>query len=53
MPQVNAIDSKTNINTVWHGVIFVRYGIFKDAKFKFKMLFENFPKKPPKVYFMS
>ena len=38
---------------VWHGVVFVRYGIYKDAKFKFKMMFENFPKKAPKVYFMS
>ncbi len=33
--------------------MFVRYGIFKDAKFKFKMLFENFPKRPPQVFFMS
>ena len=38
---------------VWQGVVFVRYGIFKDAKFKFKMGFENFPKKVPKVQFVS
>lgn len=38
---------------MWHGVIFVRFGIFKDAKFKFKMLFESFPRRPPQVYFMS
>ncbi len=53
MPQANAIDSKYFIIVVWHGVVFVRFGLYKDAKFKFKMMFENFPKKPPKVYFMN
>lgn len=43
----------TPISIVWHGVVFVRFGLFKDAKFKFKMLFDEFPKKPPKVYFIS
>lgn len=38
---------------VWHGVVFVRFGLFKDAKFKFKILFDDFPKKAPKVYFIS
>lgn len=53
MPQMNAIDSKFILILVWHGVVFVRYGIFKDGKFKFRMVFENFPKRPPKVYFMN
>lgn len=43
----------TSLYVVWHGVVFVRYGIYKDAKFKFKIQFENFPQKAPKVYFMS
>jgi ubiquitin-protein ligase len=33
--------------------VFVRYGLFKDGKFKFKITFDNFPRRPPKVYFMS
>jgi hypothetical protein len=43
MPQSGSIDSNTFISIVWHGVVFVKYGIYKDAKFKFKILFENFP----------
>ena len=39
MPQINAVDGKNRNNIVWHGVVFVRFGIFKDAKFKFKVIF--------------
>lgn len=39
MPQTNAIDSKSHLILVWHGVVFVRYGIYKDGKFKFRMVF--------------
>ena len=38
---------------VWHGVLFVRYGLFKDAKFKFRIAFEHFPRKPPQVTFIG
>ena len=40
MPQINAVDGKNKNNIVWHGVVFVRFGIFKDAKFKFKVIFD-------------
>lgn len=53
MPQINTLDGTQSANSVWHGVVFVRFGIFKDGKFKFKILFDEFPKKPPKVYFMT
>ncbi len=53
MPQLDTLDSTIVLILVWHGVLFVRYGIFKDAKFKFKITFEHFPRKPPQVFFMS
>ena len=34
-------------------MLFVRYGLYKDAKLKFKITFEQFPRKPPKVMFVS
>ena len=42
-----------SLHSVWHGVLFVRFGIFKDAKLKFKMTFENFPRVAPRVFFVS
>ena len=53
MPQINTIDGTSLFYLVWHGVVFVRFGIFKDGKFKFRINFDDFPKKPPKVHFMS
>ena len=46
MPQLDTLE-------VWHGVLFVRFGLYKDAKLKFKITFEQFPRKPPKVMFVS
>ena len=34
-------------------MLFVRYGLFKDAKFKFKITFDDFPRLPPKVVFST
>lgn len=34
-------------------MLFIRYGLYKDAKLKFKMTFEQFPRRPPKVIFVS
>lgn len=31
----------------------MRYGLYKDAKLKFKITFEEFPRKPPQVMFVS
>ena len=31
----------------------MRHGIYKDGKFKFRIAFENFPNKAPKVTFVS
>ena len=53
MPQLNDLESKLISYAVWHGIVFVRYGLYKDAKYKFKITFDNFPRRPPKVYFMS
>lgn len=53
MPQLNNINSNSIIKLVWHGVVFVRYGIYKEGKFKFKIIFDGFPAKTPKVHFMS
>jgi ubiquitin-protein ligase len=33
--------------------VFVRYGIYKDARFKFRMTFEEFPRHAPQVHFVS
>ena len=38
---------------VWHGIYIVRSGPYKNGKFKFKITFDSFPRKPPKTYFMS
>lgn len=53
MPQMNTINGIYFNYIVWHGVVFVRYGIYKEAKFKFKITFDGFPVKPPKVYFIN
>lgn len=45
------VDTVTMI--VWHGLMMVRFGLYKDGRFKFRMHFEEFPQKPPKVYFIS
>ena len=31
----------------------MRYGLYKDAKLKFRITFEEFPRQPPKVSFLS
>ena len=46
MPQLDTLE-------IWHGVLFIRYGLYKDAKLKFKITFEQFPQKSPKVMFVS
>ena len=39
---------------IWHCVIMVRQGFYKEAKFKFIMQFTaEFPRAPPKVIFLS
>lgn len=48
-----------NINFViifieWHGIVFVRNGIYKDGKFKFYIEFpKEFPKSRPNLVFVS
>lgn len=39
--------------TEWHGVVFVRHGLYKEGRFKFKCSFREFPAKPPKLTFVS
>lgn len=53
MPQLDTLDSTPFSYKVWHGVLFVRYGLYKDAKLKFKVTFEHFPRKAPHVTFVS
>lgn len=53
MPQLDTLDSNDALISVWHGVLFVRYGLYKDAKLKFKITFEHFPRKAPQVTFIS
>ncbi|KAL4509155.1 hypothetical protein ABPG72_018086 [Tetrahymena utriculariae] len=37
---------------VWHGIIFVRNGLYKNGKFKFEMTFPStFPLEPPQIKF--
>ena len=39
---------------IWHGVLFVREGYYKDGIFKFEIHIPNeYPKQPPKVIFVS
>lgn len=43
---------KILLNIVWHCVIFIRSGLYKDGKFKFVMEFlKDFPKSKPCVKF--
>jgi ubiquitin-protein ligase len=54
MPQLDTLEGTHRFYIlVWHGVLFVRYGLYKDAKLKFKITFEQFPRKPPQVMFVS
>ena len=39
---------------IWHGVLFVRHGLYKDARFRFKLQIPaGYPAKPPIVFFLS
>lgn len=40
--------------TIWHGVIFIREGLYKDGIFKFEIKIPNeFPNEPPVVQFFT
>lgn len=44
MPQLNNIYSKSSFKLDWNCIIFIRQGFYKDAKFKFNLIFpHNFP----------
>lgn len=54
VPQLDDIYGKDIGDVVWHCVIMVRQGFYKEAKFKFVMQFTaEFPRVPPKVIFLS
>jgi len=43
-----------NILLVWHGVIFIREGPYKDGIFKFEIRIpSSYPKSAPEVYFTT
>ena len=38
---------------VWDGIIFIRDGFYKDARFKFQIYLREFPIRKPSIYFKS
>lgn len=39
---------------IWHGVIFIREGYYKDGIFKFEISIpQNYPSKPPEIQFTT
>ena len=56
LPQFDDIKGKYTflLNLVWHGVVFVREGPFRDGIFKFEMIIPStYPAKPPQVNFTT